>query len=96
MYSIVKTLRCAEKRKHEREIQADIGAIGVLTLANVGGSYTLQLTDKNDSAMAAIIPVLHDARLTTLGSSRMLFKGLERGPDGAEWAQEWAVQILTA
>lgn len=96
MYSIVKRLRERGRRKHQRDIQSDAGVAGVLTLANVAGIYELQLTDRNDSTMQAMIPILYEAQLTTLGSSRMLFKGLERGPDGAEWAQEWAIQIMAA
>ena len=96
MYSIIKRLRERGRRKHSRDIQADSGAAGILTLANVGGIYELQLTDRNDSTMQPMIPKLYEAQLTTLGSSRMLFKGLERGSDGAEWAQEWAVQISGA
>ena len=93
MYSTVKRLRDRGKRKHDRDIQADPGKSGVLTLANVAGYYELNLSDRNDSTMKPILPTLHDAKLTTLGSSRMLFKGLERAEDGTEWAQEWAVQI---
>lgn len=96
MYSTIKRLRDRGKRKHSRDIQADSGAGGVLTLANVGGIYELQLTDRNDSTMQPMIPTLYDAKLTTLGASRMLFRGYERGSDGAEWAQEWAVQITVA
>lgn len=96
MYSIVKRLRERGRRKHSRDIQADEGASGVLSLSKVGGIYELKLSDRNDSTMQPVLPILYDAGLTTLGSSRMLFKGLERGPDGAEWAQEWAVQILAA
>ena len=94
MYSIVKRLRERGRRKHQRDIQSDAGAAGVLTLAKVAGIYELKLADRNDSTMQAIIPILYEAQLTTLGSSRMLFKGLERGPDGTEWAQEWAIQIM--
>jgi hypothetical protein len=96
MYSIVKRLRDRGKRKHDREIQADEGATGVLTLSNVGGIYELQVTDRNDSLMKPMVPVLYDAKLVTLGSSRMLFRGYERASDGSEFAQEWAVQVLLA
>jgi hypothetical protein len=93
MYSIVRRLRERGKRKHSRDIQADEGTPGVLSFANVGGIYELKLSDRNDSTMQAILPILYGAELTNLGSSRMLFKGLERAPDGTEWAQEWAVQM---
>lgn len=96
MYSIVKRLRDRGRRRPDREIQADLGTAGVLSLACVAGVYELKLSDRNDSTMQPIMPVLCDVKLTTLGSSRMLFKGLERGPDGAEWAQEWSVQIRDA
>lgn len=96
MYSTVKMLRERGKRKHDRDIQADAGTTGILSLVCVGGIYELKLSDRNDSTMQPILPVLCDVKLTTLGSSRMLFKGLERGADGAEWAQEWAVQVSGA
>lgn len=96
MYSIAKRLRDRGKRKHDRDIQVDSGKSGVLSLACVGGVYELKLSDRNDSTMQPVLPVLYDVKLTTIGSSRMLFKGLERDSTGAEWAQEWSVQVIGA
>jgi hypothetical protein len=61
MYGSVKQLRELGKRKHDREIQADEGATGVLTLSNVGGIYELQVTYRNNSLMRPMIPVLVQA-----------------------------------
>ncbi|OON62276.1 hypothetical protein B0920_02015 [Massilia sp. KIM] len=60
----------------------------------MGASYELQLSSRDDSTMRPLIPTLLDARLISMGTSRMLFKGVERGQDGSEWVQEWSIHVL--
>jgi hypothetical protein len=93
MYSIVKSLRIRGKRKSDREIQSEPGIAGDLTLALCGTVYELKLCRRDDSLKAPVIPELLDAKLIAMHGDKMLFRGLERGPEGAEWAQEWSVRI---
>ena len=94
MYSIVKRLRSRGVRKHSRDIQTDQGARGDLTLALCGDGAELKLSSDDGSRQEPIIPVLLDAKLVTMHSDKMLFKGIERGEGGAEYAQEWSVMVL--
>ena len=93
MYSIVKRLRMRGLRKHDREIQYDPGTTGDMTLAMCGAGAELKLSRDDGSRQEPIIPVLVDAKLVTMHSDKMLFKGFERGDGGAEYAQEWPVMI---
>ena len=93
MYSIVKRLRNRGIRKHDREIQSDQGAAGDLTLAMCGGGPELKLSRDDGSRQEPIIPVLIDAKLVTMHSDKMLFRGVERGEGGAEYVQEWSVMV---
>lgn len=93
MYSIVKRLRERGKRKYDRDIQADPGRAGTLTLALCGAGAELKLSNDDGSRQESIIPVLTDAKLVTMHGDKMLFRGTERGADGAEYVQEWSVLI---
>jgi hypothetical protein len=96
MYSIVKRLRQRGIRKHDREIQTDPGTVGDMTLALCSGSCELKLAADDGSRQEPIIPVLIEARLVTMHGAKMLFRGVERGPDGAECVQEWSVLVTRA
>lgn len=93
MYSNVKQLRNRGQRRHERDILSTQPSEGDLTMVMVGGVQELKLAHHNDSTATPIIPPLLDAKLTTMHGNKMLFKGIERGPDGAEYVQEWSVQV---
>lgn len=93
MYSIVKRLRTRGVRKHDREIQSDQGTAGELTLSMCGGGPEARLSRHDDSRQEPIIPVLIDAKLVTMHSDKMLFRGIERGEGGAEYVQEWSVMV---
>lgn len=93
MYSKVKLLRKRGQRLHERDIHAAPAAEGDLTMVYCGGTPELKLAAWDDSTAKPIIPVLYDAKLMTMHGNKMLFKGLERDAQGAEWAQEWSVLI---
>lgn len=96
MYSMIKLLRDCGRRKHDQEIAKDQPIEGDLTLALCSGSFDLKLAKRDDSRQLPIIPVLHDAKLTTMHGNRMLFRGIERNPQsGAEYAQEWSVVVLS-
>ena len=59
-----------------------------------GAGPELKLSFDDGSRQAPIIPVLLDARLVTMHSDKMLFRGIERGEGGAEFVQEWSVMVL--
>lgn len=93
MYARVKLLRQRGIRKHDREILSDAGTDGDMSLAMSSGRYELKLSGDDGSRLEPILPVLFDARLITMHGNKMLFRGIERGADGAEFAQEWSVQV---
>jgi hypothetical protein len=84
MYSIVKRLRQRGLRKHINDVQSDPGSTGDVTLVLCGDGAQLKLS----------FPMLLDAKLVTMHTDKMLFKGIERGEGGAEYVQEWPVRIL--
>jgi hypothetical protein len=93
MYSIVKQLRHRGIRKNDREIQSAQGTAGDMTLALCAGGCELKLSTDDGSRQEPIIPILAEARLITMHGNKMLFRGIERGPDGAEHIQEWSVLV---
>lgn len=93
MYSIIKQLRYRGHRKHERDILSAQPVEGDLTMVMVSGVQELKLSKQNDSTGTPIVPILYDARLTTMHGNKVLFRGIERGLDGAEHVQEWSVQV---
>jgi hypothetical protein len=96
MYSRIKVLRRHGARMAERDISAQKGHDGELTLYRTGSSIELKLSDPNDQRKEPIIPILYDARLVTMHGDRMLFQGMERTGDEkrAQYMQEWSVMIL--
>jgi hypothetical protein len=48
------------------------------------------------SRQEPLIPVLYEARLITMHGDKMLLRGVERSPDGAEHIQEWSVLVVGA
>lgn len=100
MYSKIKRLRQRGARLADREIQADHGTVGHLTMVTVGAVRELKLHGAGDDAQAnAAIPVLFDATLISMHGARMLFSGLERAGNQADaksvtYMQEWAVEVM--
>ena len=93
MYSTVKRLRTRGIRNHDRDIQSDQGTAGDITLVMCGGSAELKISSDDGSRQEPIMPILFDARLVTMHSDKMLFRGIERGEGGAEYVQEWSVMV---
>lgn len=95
MHSLVKLLRDTGSRKHDQQIAKEGAVEGDLTLALCSGRFDLKLAKVEDSRQEPILPVLHDAKLTTMHGNKMLFWGIERHPQtGAEHVQEWSVVVL--
>jgi hypothetical protein len=95
MYVKAKQLRVRGQRRTDREISADEGKVGDLTLAMVAGSYQLNLNDPQSSQHAPLYPILYEARLVTMHGEGMLFRGEERpqGEAGPAYVQEWSVRL---
>lgn len=95
MYGKVKRLREPGKQLSDREISAALVTEGALTLAMIGGTLVLEVKPLNSQVGESLLPCLYDARLTTMHSGGMLFKGEERpqGNEGPAYVQEWSVRI---
>lgn len=93
MKALVKILRRNGERKSERDIGADQGVLGVMTMVRIGERTELKLAAPNDSQMKPIIPELYHARLVTLHGNRMLFQGLTAPREEGGQPQEWSVEI---
>lgn len=99
MYSIIKRLRVRGARRPDREIYADPGAAGQLTMYGVANRTELKLYAMDDAArLEPIIPVLFDPVLVSMHGNKMLFRGLERqgnqtDANAVTVLQEWSVQI---
>ena len=96
MYSIVKRLRERGRRLHNREISAQAGIRGELVVAICGHCPEAKIYEPTDQQRRPIIPELHNVQLLTMTATGMLLYGTERGPDGAEYVQEWSVRVLSS
>lgn len=98
MHCKVKLLRSGGIRRHERDILSDPGTEGIATLALCGAFLELKLSAGDDSQQNPVIPILYDAKLVSMHSGKMLFRGLERsgGEEGPQFLQEWSVLVLSA
>jgi hypothetical protein len=96
MYSKIKQLRHRGVRRSDRDISADFGVEGYLTLALCGGMYELKLHAHDDTRQEPIVPILYDAKLISMHGNKMLFQGLERHGDekGPQFAQAWSVMVM--
>ncbi|SFD83036.1 hypothetical protein SAMN05216204_1403 [Massilia yuzhufengensis] len=58
----------------------------------LGGTIVASVTASNSQTGEPLLPVLYDARLTTMHGTKMLFKGEERpqGDAGPAYIQEWS------
>jgi hypothetical protein len=100
MYSRIKRLRAGGERKPDRDISADPGTVGHMTVVSVAGEivatvYAVGSTGRQDP----IIPMLYRAKLTSMHNDRMLLQGYERpggdrGKDADRNRQEWSVQVM--
>lgn len=85
----VTRLRERGKRRHDHDIGADPGTTGDLSLATVGTTKELKLSDINDQQMKPVIPILYAAQVISVQANSMIFRGFEQGADGAGYLQEW-------
>ncbi|MDK6077952.1 hypothetical protein [Massilia varians] len=95
MYGKVKRLRAAGKRLSDHDIARAQHVEGEVTLAGLGNTLVLTVTNPNSQVGESLFPMLYEARLTTMHGTKMLFKGEERpqGDAGPAYVQEWSIVI---
>lgn len=100
MYSRIKLLRRNGERKHDREIAADVGLVGHVTICTVVNYQVAKIhAAGDDGARAPIVPELFRVRCVTMHGARMLFQGYERlgnqmDEDAPVQKQEWSIEIM--
>ncbi len=95
MYGKVKQLRNRGVRLSDHDIGRADPIKGDVTLAGLGPTLVLTVTDPDSQVSDSLLPQLYDARLITMTQHKMLFKGEERphGDAGPAYVQEWSVMI---
>jgi len=95
MRAKVKRLREGGKRLSDQQIAAALPAEGELRVYGMGGAIEATVTDLASQVGDPLIPILHEAKLTTMHGHGMLLKGEERplGDQGPAYVQEWSVRF---
>lgn len=95
MYGKVKPLRNRGQRLSDHDIARLDFVQGEVTLAGLGPTLILTVTDPDSQVGGSLLPQLYDARLITMTQHKMLFRGEERpqGEAGPAYIQEWAVVV---
>jgi len=95
MYGRVKRLRERGQRMSDREISQAPFAEGAVRVYGLGGVIVAAVTDPASQIGDPLIPLLYEAKLTTMTDGGMLLKGEERpqGDAGPAYVQEWSVRF---
>lgn len=95
MYGKVKRLRERGQRLSDREIGQIQFVEGAVRVYGLGGCIVASVTDASSQVGDPLIPLLYEARLTTMTDAGMLLKGEERpqGESGPAYVQEWSVRF---
>lgn len=95
MFAKVKRLRERGQRMSDQQIAAALPVEGELRVYGMGGAIEATITDPRSQVGEPLIPILHEARLTTMHGPGMLLKGEERpqGEKGPAYIQEWSVRL---
>jgi len=83
MHGQVKRLRERSKRLSGHAIGAALAIAGEVRMFGLGASTVASVTDPNSRVGGSLLPLLYDARVTTMQNARMLIEGEER-PEGDE------------
>lgn len=97
MLTLVKRLRTEGRRRHQRDINSDPGALGELRQHQVptgpkGLEYSVLKLVSNGAKCANIIPPLYESTLLIVDSEHFSLRGFERLGEGADAftvLQEW-------
>lgn len=95
MHGQVKRLRERGKRLSGHAIGAALAVAGEVRIFGLATSTVASVTDPNSQVSGPLLPLLYDARVTTMQNTGMLIKGEERpeGEDGPAYVQEWSVRF---
>ncbi len=95
MQAKVKRLRERGQRMSDQQIAAALPIEGELRVYILGASTVATLIDPGRQVDNELLPMLHEARLTTMHGPGMLLKGEERpqGDKGPAYIQEWSVRL---
>lgn len=95
MRAKVKPLRERGQRMSDHQIAAAVPVEGEVRVYVMGGTIQATVTDPNSQVGDPLIPILHEAKLTTMHGAGMLLKGEERpqGDKGPAYVQEWSVRF---
>lgn len=95
MRAKVKRLRERGKRLSDQQIAAALPVEGELRIYGMRGAIEATVTDPASQVGDPLIPILHEAKLTTMHGAGMLLKGEERpaGDSGPSYVQEWSVRL---
>ena len=100
MYSKIKRLRRGGERISDREIGADSGIVGHITIVLVENVPVMKLHGAGDDAVQKpLLPLMWRAKVVMIRGDKMLFQGFERignqhDPNAPVEKQEWAVQVM--
>ncbi len=100
MYSKIKRLRRRGERLPDRDIGADPGIVGHVTVVLVENIALMSVhAPMTAGRPVPVIPDLWRARVVTMRGDRMLVQGFERIGDQADPAaplekQEWSIQVM--
>lgn len=95
MYGRVKRLRARGKRLSDHEIASAPAVAGEVRVYGMGATMQASVTDPNRQVGDPLVPLLYEARLTTMHGPGMLLKGEERpqGDAGPAYVQEWSIRF---
>ena len=95
MQGKVKRLRERGKRLSDREISQATFAEGAVRVYGLGAGIVATVTDPASQVGDPLLPILYEAKLTTMTDGGMLLKGEERpqGDAGPAYVQEWSVRF---
>jgi len=95
MRAKVKRIRERGQRMSDHQIAAAIPVEGEARVYGMGGAIQATVTDPASQVGEPLIPILHEARLTTMHGAGMLPRGEERpqGDKGPAYIQEWSVRF---
>lgn len=98
MYGKVKQLRNRGVRLSDHDIGRASFVQGEVTVYGMAGTIMAAVVDPNSQVGEPLLPPLYDAKLVTMNSYGMLFKGEERpqGDKGPAYIQEWSVMVERA
>lgn len=100
MYSHIKRLRAGGTRKADRDISADTGVVGHVSVFRQGNEIVAAAYAAGGTGNPEpLLPLLYRAKLVTMQGPGMLFQGWDRPrgydqPDTDANKQEWSVRVM--